>query len=100
MNFHHDAIRTCGDSGARQWPDKMALPGRMGSIDHNRKMRDAPHSRNRSQIERVACVLREGANASLTKHDVVVSFSHDVLSRQQPLIKSCSQSALEQDGKR
>ena len=66
MNFHHDAIRTCGDSGARQGPDKMALPGRMGSIDHNRKMRDAPDHWNRREVQGVSRVLRERAHAALT----------------------------------
>jgi hypothetical protein len=36
VNFDHDAVCADGDPCTRQWPNEMAFPGSMGSVDDNR----------------------------------------------------------------
>ena len=59
-------------------------------------MRELLHHRNGRQVERVAGVSLEGADAALAQDHIVVAAVHDVLSREQPLLDGGRGAALQQ----
>ena len=80
--FNDQAIRAYGDAGAGQWNHHVVFPRPVRWIDDHGQVRDAPDSRDRREIECVACVLRERAHTALAKDHVVIAFGHDVLGRE------------------
>src|ERR1700732_2290666 len=60
-------------------------------------MRELVNDRDRRNVQGVASVSLEGANASLTQNYIVVSTGHDVLGGQQQLFQSRSNAALEEN---
>src|SRR5439155_10602768 len=98
VNFDHKTVRSDCYPGTREGCDHVCGTGAMRGIDDDRQMRNAPNRRHRCEVERVTRMLRECANASLAKYDIVVALSHDVLGCEQPFLECCSHPALQQHG--
>src|SRR5262245_17168443 len=58
-------------------------------------MRNTPDRWHRSEIECVSRVLRERAHTAFAEDHVVIAFSHNVFSCEQPFLERCSHAALQ-----
>ena len=61
-------------------------------------MAQALHGRDHAQVERVAGVVGEGADAAFAERDVVVAFTQDVFGGHQKFFERGRHAALQQDG--
>src|SRR6202008_3038108 len=98
MNLDEEAIGARGDSSARERKNFIAASCAMARGPHNWEMASAPHGRDHAQIERVARVVRERANAALAEDHVVIAFGHDVFSGHQKFVEGRGHAALQEHG--
>src|SRR5262249_16159574 len=56
----------------------VALASAVAGVDQDRQVRQVLDRRDHRQVERVAAVVREGADAALAQDDVVVAAGHHV----------------------
>ena len=96
VDFDHETIRSHCYAGASQRCNHVGGTGAVGWIYDYRQMGNSTNRWYGSEIERITSVLRECANTSLAQDDIVISFGHDVLGREQPFLECCSHSSLQQ----
>ena len=73
------------------------LPGGMRRVDDHRQVGQVVDERHGGQVERVAGVRLERADAALAQDDVRVARADDVLGGHQPLLDRGAVAALEHD---
>ena len=78
MDFYHQAVGAYGYGGARERGDFVALAGAVAGVDENWEMAEALHRGDDAQVERIAGVIGEGADAAFAKSDVVVAFAQNI----------------------
>ena len=61
----------------------------MTGVHHYGQMAQLFHCRNRTQIQRIAGVVLEGADAALAQDNVIVAACHDVFGGHNPLLNGC-----------
>ena len=98
MDLDDEPVGPGGDGGAGHGSDFVAAAGAVRRFGHNRKMRELLHNRDCRDIHRVARVGLKCPDAALAQDHVVVAAGHDVLGRQQQLLDSRHNAALEQNG--
>ena len=67
MHLDHEAVGTGRDRGARHRRDQVAAAGRVRRVDDDRQVREHLERGDRREIERVARVRLEGADAALAR---------------------------------
>ena len=100
VDFDDEAVGPDGDAGPRQRRDHVVLARPVRGVDDDRQVREAADGGDGREVERVARVLREGADAALAEDDVVVALGHHVLGGEQPLVEHGREAALEEHGQR
>ena len=76
--------------------DEVGAPAALARIDDDRQVRLLLHDGDGAQVERVARIGLEGANAALAQEHVGVAVREHVLGRQQPFLDLHGHAALEQ----
>src|SRR5438105_3388677 len=98
MHFDDQAIRSRGDGGSCHRSDLVAFTGTVAGIDEYRQMTQALYRRNDAEVQRVTRVISKCAHTSLTQYDVVIAFTHDVLSSHQELLEGCRHTSFKKNG--
>jgi hypothetical protein len=78
MDFDKEAVGANGYGGAGQREDFVALAGAVRRIDEDRQMAAFFYGGDYGEVEGVAGEIREGADATLAEHNVVVALGEDV----------------------
>ena len=98
VDFDHETICSDCHGGPSERRDHVRIPAGVRRIDDHRQMRNATNGWHGGQIERVTRVLGKRAHTSLAQDHIVIAFRHNVFGREQPFLKRCSHSALQQHG--
>ena len=78
MHFNEQAIRADGHRRARERQNLVAFARAMTRVDQDGQVTAFFDSRDDCQVQGVAGKVREGSNASLAQHHVVVALGKDV----------------------
>ena len=94
VNLDDESVGADGDGSAGERRDFVAFAGALAGIDNDRQMAEPLHRRNHAQIEGIAGMVGEGADAALAQQHVVVAFAHHVLGRHQEFFQGRRHAAL------
>src|SRR5438477_11109264 len=94
MYFDEEHIGTRCQGRPSHRRNLVAQPGAMRRIRGHWHMRKLGYDGNRRNVERIARVSFERANAALAKNHVVISAGHNVLGRKQQFLKGRSDATL------
>src|ERR1017187_5975540 len=94
MDFNHEAIGAGGQGGARHGSDDIAAAGAVRWVGDDGQVGEFLDDRDGGEIEGVARLGLEGADAALAEDDVVIAAGQDVLGGEQ----ESRDAAVEQHG--
>ncbi len=100
VHFDDEPVAPRGHGGARHRRHLVALPRPVARVNQDRQVAELLDDGDRRDVERVARVALERADAALAQHHVHVAARQDVFRRQQPLFDRRGNAALEHDGHR
>src|SRR5580704_12545496 len=98
MDFDKQAVGACRDSGPSHWRDFVTASRPVRGIGDNRQVRELFDYRNGGDIERVAEVIFERADAALAEDDVVISAGENVFGAEEKLFDGSGHAPLEENG--
>src|ERR1035437_6613101 len=98
MDFDHQAIGARGHGGARHGSDDVAATRAVRWVGYDRQVGEFLDYGNGGEIEGVAGVGFEGADAALAEDDVVIAAGQDVLGGEQEFLDAGRDAAFEQHG--
>src|ERR1035437_4382471 len=98
MDFDHQAIGARGQGGARHGSDDVAATRAVRRVGYDRQVGEFLDYGNGGEIEGVAGVGFEGADAALAEDDVVIAAGQDVLGGEQEFFDASRDAAFEQHG--
>ena len=97
MDLDQQAVRTDRDGAAAEHLDQIGASTSLARIDDNRKVCLLLGDGHGRQIEGIAGVVLEGADAALAKNHVGVSMGQNVFSGEQPFFDAHAHAALEEN---
>lgn len=96
MDLDEEAVRLEGDGTTAKGEDEIRASAALAGIHDDREMGFLFGNRDGSQIESVAGVGLERADAALAEEDIWVAVGEDILGGQQPLLDFLAHPALEE----
>ena len=97
MHLQNQAVRPGCNRGQRHGLYQPPIAGRMGRINDNRQMGFLLDNRDDTQVQGVPGIFFKGADAALTKDDLIITARHDIFRRHDPFLNGIGQPAFEQD---
>ncbi len=98
MDFDEQAVGAYRYGGAGERKNFVALAGAVAGVDEDWQMAAFFHGGNDGEVERVAGMVGEGADAAFAEHDVVVAFAEDVFGGHEEFVERGRHAALQEDG--
>ncbi len=98
MHLDDEAVRAARGGGQRHGRNEAVDAGGVARVDNDRQVRQLVQHGHGREVERVAGVVAEGADAALAEDDLLVAAGHDVFRAHQQLLERVGQAALEEDG--
>ena len=98
MHLDDEAVRAAGRRGERHRLDEAGNAGRMARVNNDGQVRQLLEHGHGREVERVAGVIVERADAALAEDDLLIAAGHDVLGAHEQLLERAGEAALEQDG--
>ena len=98
VDFDEEAVGSYGGGGAGERQDFVALAGAVAGIDQDGQVAAFFYGGDDGEVEGVAGVVGESADAAFAEHDVVVAFAEDVFGGHEEFVESGGHAALEEDG--
>src|SRR5216683_2533886 len=96
VDFHQQSIRANGNGCARERQDFVAFAGAMAGVNQDRQVTASFHRRHDGQIQRVARVIGESADAAFAQHHAVISLGEYILRGHQEFIERGRHPPLQQ----
>ena len=97
MDFDEQAVRTDRDGAAAENLDQIGASASLARIDDDRQVGFLLGDGDGGQVEGVAGVVLEGADAALAKNHVRVAMGQNVFGGQQPLFDAHAHAAFEEN---
>ena len=98
MDFDEKAVGAYGDGGAGERENFVAFAGAVRGVDQDGEVATLFDGGDDGEVEGVAGEVREGTDAALAEHDIVVAFGEDVLGGHQKFVEGGGHTALEEHG--
>src|SRR6266700_3118557 len=95
MHFDQQHVGPCSHGGSRHRRNFVAQASAMRRIRCHGQMRKLVDDGNRRDVQRIARVSLERANAALAQDDIIIATGHNVLGREQQFFKRGSDASLE-----
>jgi hypothetical protein len=97
VDFDDDTIRACGNARSGNGGDEVRIAGRVGGIDHNRKMGQFLKDREGVNIRRIASRRFKGADPALAQDHARIAATQNIFACHEHLLDGSRHAALEKD---
>ena len=95
VDFDDEAVGADRYCGAGEGNDLVALSGSVAGVDQDRQVAEAMNGGHDAEVEGIASVVDEGADASFAEDDLVVALGHDVLGGHEEFVEGGGHTTLE-----